>query len=143
MLIGEYQHSIDEKGRVFMPSKLREDLGVKFIVTRGIGNCLFVFSMDEWQTLSAKLKTLPLTDRSAQEFLRTFYAGACECEPDKQGRVLLPQRLRDHANLTGEAVIIGVMSRVEIWSKEDWTVYNDRSAKDYDETLKQLSLLGI
>lgn len=143
MLIGEYQHSIDEKGRVFMPSKLREDLGVRFIVTRGIGKCLYVFSMDEWQALSAKLKSLPLTDRSAQDFLRNFYAGACECEPDKQGRALLPQRLRDHANLTGEAVIIGVMSRVEIWSKEDWAAYNELSAKDYEETLKQLSLLGI
>jgi MraZ protein len=126
-----------------MPSKLREDLGVKFIVTRGIGSCLYVFSLEEWQNFSSKLKSLPLTDRSAQDFLRMLFASACECEPDKQGRILLPQRLRDHAHISGEAVVIGVMSRVEIWSKEDWAKYNERSANDYDETLKQLSLLGI
>ena len=143
MLIGEYQHSVDEKGRVFMPSKLREDLGSKFIATRGIGRCLFVFSQEEWMNFSTKLRSLPMTDRSAQDFLRMLFASACECEPDKQGRILLPQRLREHAHIAGDAVIIGVMSRVEIWSKEDWAAYNEQSSKEYEDTLKQLSQLGI
>lgn len=143
MLIGEYQHSVDDKGRLFMPSKFREDLGPKFIVTRGIGKCLFVFSPEEWSNFATKLRTLPMTDTAAQDFLRMLFASACECEPDKQGRILLPQRIRELAGIAGEAVIIGVMSRAEIWSKANWEQYNQRTSEEYEQTLAKLSALGI
>ena len=144
MLIGEYNHSIDTKGRVFMPAKFREDLGERFVVTRGIGKCLFVFSLEEWKALAAKLKEIPLADRSLQVFLRAFYASASECEVDKQGRILIPQRLRDIAGIQKEVTVIGVMSRVELWSREAWEEYNKLAFDEgFEETLSKLADLGI
>ena len=143
MLIGEYQHGIDTKGRVFIPAKLREDLGEKFIISKGIGNCLFVFPATEWANFSSKLRTLPIADKAAQGFLRMLFASACECELDKQGRTLIPQRLREFAGIKEEAVVIGVMSRAEIWSKENWDAYNEGQAGDFEDTLAKLTELGI
>ncbi|MEZ4357289.1 MAG: division/cell wall cluster transcriptional repressor MraZ [Eubacteriales bacterium] len=143
MLIGEYRHSVDVKGRVFIPSKLREDLGEKFIVSKGIGNCLFVFGADEWATFSSRLKTLPIADKAVQDFLRMLFASACECELDKQGRALIPQRLRNHAGISDDAVIIGVMTRAEIWSGENWDKFNERQSEDFESALEKLSELGI
>lgn len=143
MLIGEYTHSLDPKGRVFMPARFREELGEKFIVSRGIGKCLFVFSVEVWTEFTAKLKTIPLTDQKAQVFLRMLFASASECEVDKQGRVLLPQRLRDYAHLEKEVSVIGVMSRVELWAREEWEAYNEASQEDYEQTLEKLAELGI
>ena len=120
MLIGEYTHNIDAKGRIFMPAKFRDDLGESFIVTKGVGKCLFVFSSEEWENFAGKLKGLPISDVAAQSFTRMLFASACECEGDKQGRILLPQRLRDHIGVTKETVIIGVMTRAEICSNEVW-----------------------
>src|SRR5690606_32325304 len=99
MFIGEYQHTIDDKGRVIMPSKFREDLGPNFIMTKGLDNCLFVYPIEEWQILEEKLRTLPLTNRDARAFVRFFFAGATECVLDRQGRVLIPGNLREHAKL--------------------------------------------
>ena len=124
MFIGEYQHTIDNKGRIIMPSKFREALGSTFIMTKGLDNCLFVYPQEEWQILENKLRALPLTNRDARAFVRFFFAGASECILDKQGRVLIPANLREHAKLEKEAVIIGVASRIEIWSKEEWNSYN-------------------
>ncbi len=143
MLIGTYAHNVDAKGRVFMPAKLREELGEQFVVTKGVGKCLFVFSMEEWERFSAKLKDLPISNSAAQSFLRMLFANACECNPDKQGRVLIPQRLRDYIGIIKEAVVTGVMTRAEIWSKEGWDAYCETSDSEYEQTLEKLSELGI
>ena len=120
MLIGEYEHTIDAKGRLSMPSKLRRDMGEAFIVTKGLDGCLFAFSQDEWKNFETKLKSLPLSDKNARNFVRFFLAGATECEIDKQGRFLIPSNLRETAKLEKDAVIIGVGTRLEIWDKEIW-----------------------
>ncbi|MBQ9942477.1 MAG: division/cell wall cluster transcriptional repressor MraZ [Christensenellaceae bacterium] len=143
MLIGEYSHNLDPKGRVFIPAKFREELGEKFIVSRGIGQCLFVFAENAWIELAGKLKSIPITDQKAQVFLRMLFASACECEPDKQGRILLPARLREYAGFQKEVVAIGVMSRVELWAAETWDSYSAASGEDYEETLQKLAELGI
>ena len=108
MLIGEYEHSLDAKGRLIMPSKLREDIGEKFIITKGLDGCLFGFSKQEWTNFEEKLKTLPLTNKNARDFVRFFLSGATECEIDKQGRFLIVANLRQYASMEKEVVIIGV-----------------------------------
>lgn len=143
MLIGEYAHNLDPKGRVFVPAKFREELGENFIVTRGIGKCLFVFSKDAWVELAQKMKTIPITDQSSQVFLRMLFASASECEPDKQGRILLPGRLREYAEMEKEITAIGVMSRVELWSEKNWAEYNRHANDEYEATLTKLAELGI
>lgn len=143
MFIGEYQHTIDNKGRVIMPSKFREDLGSNFIMTKGLDNCLFVYPIEEWQVLEEKLRSLPLTNRDARAFVRFFFAGATECILDKQGRVLIPGNLREHAKLIKDAVIIGVAARIEIWSKEEWAAYNEDDSLSYDNIAEKMAELGI
>ena len=123
MFIGEYEHNVDAKGRVIMPAKLREDIGEKFIVTKGLDGCLFAYSQNEWTNFEEKLKTLPLTNKNARDFVRFFLSGAVECEIDKQGRFLIPSNLRQYATLDKEIVIIGVGTRIEIWSKATWKDY--------------------
>ena len=124
MFIGEYEHNLDTKGRVTMPAKLREDIGDSFIVTKGLDGCLFAYSQTEWTNFEEKLKSLPLTNKNARDFVRFFLSGAIECEIDKQGRFLIPGNLRTYAKLEKEVVIIGVGTRIEIWNKEDWTKYS-------------------
>ncbi|MCF6466501.1 division/cell wall cluster transcriptional repressor MraZ [Clostridium sp. Cult2] len=143
MFIGEYQHIIDNKGRVIMPSKFRDDLGSNFIMTKGLDNCLFVYPNEEWQVLEKRLRSLPLTNRDARAFVRFFFAGATECILDKQGRVLIPSNLREHAKLEKDAVIIGVAARIEIWSKEEWIAYNDDDSLSYDSIAEKMAELGI
>ena len=118
--MGEYNHSIDAKGRIIVPSKFREKLGDRFIVTKGLDGCLWVFSTTEWETFSEKLTSLPVARKDARNFSRFFLAGATEAETDKMGRILLPQVLRDYAKLDKDAVLIGAGTRVEIWNKEAW-----------------------
>ena len=141
--MGEYQHILDDKGRVIMPSKFREDLGLNFIMTKGLDNCLFVYPKEEWAILEEKLRSLPLTNRDARAFVRFFFAGATECTLDKQGRVLIPGNLREHARLMKDAVIIGVSTRIEIWSKEEWNLYNDDESLSYDSIAEKMAELGI
>jgi MraZ protein len=124
LFYGEYQHSVDAKGRVIIPSKLREGLGESFIMTKGLDNCLFAYSTEEWTNLEAKLKSLPFTDKNARAFVRFFFAGASECETDKQGRVLIPPNLRDYAGLDKDVYVIGVSNRVEVWDKDKWEKYS-------------------
>ena len=143
MFIGEYQHTIDPKGRIIMPSRFREGLGEKFVITKGLDGCLFVYSSEEWSNLENKLKTLPLTNKDARAFIRFFFSGAAECEVDKQGRILIPSTLREFANLEKELVITGVSTRIEIWSKDKWEAYNDDSGMDADTIAEKMSLLGI
>lgn len=118
MLIGEYQHSLDPKGRVNFPARLREGLGARFIITKGLDNCLFVYSEEEWKVLEDKIRALPVSKaRSLQRFL---FAGAVDVEPDKQGRVLIPANLREYAGLTKDVMVIGASVRAEIWDKDKW-----------------------
>lgn len=120
MFMGEFNHSIDAKGRLIVPSKFRGALGEHFVVTKGLDGCLWVFPQDEWQQFSDKLTSLPVARKDARDFSRFFLAGASEAETDKMGRILIPQVLRDYAKLDGEAVLIGAGSRVEIWNKAAW-----------------------
>ena len=143
MLLGEYEHSIDTKGRIAMPAKLREGLGAKFIITKGLDGCLFVYAMDEWQRVEQKLASLPMSRKTARDFTRFLFGGACEAECDKQGRVLLPANLRRYAALERDAVIVGVGSRAEIWDTAKWQQYNEESAEDVNELAEQLADLGI
>ena len=124
MLTGQYTHSIDAKGRVNFPAKLREELGERFIITRGLDNCLFVYSVDEWDQLAAKLHELPISKSAPLN--RFFFAGAAEAEPDKQGRVLLPAHLREYAGLDRDVTIAGVSNRAEIWDSERWEMQNEQ-----------------
>ena len=143
MLIGEYEHSLDAKGRLIMPAKLREDVGEKFIVTKGLDGCLFGFSQKEWDNFQEKLKTLPLTNKNARDFVRLFLSGAIECELDKQGRFLITGNLREYGNLEKEAVIIGVGTRIEIWNKDKWKEYNSEENISADELAENMTMLGI
>lgn len=143
MFIGEFNHTVDIKGRISMPSKFREKIGEVFYITKGLDDCLFVFPKDEWEIFENKLKTLPLTNKSARTFVRLFFSGATECSLDKQGRMLLPQSLRDHGSIVKDAVLIGVGTRIEIWSKDVWEDYNNPDNISYDEIAEQMAELGI
>lgn len=138
MFMGEYQHSIDAKGRLAVPAKFREALGEKFVVTKGLDNCLFVYPMEEWKTLEQKLKALPFTKADARAFVRFFFSGATECELDKQGRILLPANLREYSTLEKDVVVIGVSTRVEIWSKEQWEKYSTEAGDSYEEIAEKI-----
>lgn len=118
MLIGQYEHNLDIKGRMIFPVKFREDLGERFIATKGTDACVAVYSFDEWQTLAEKVKHLP--ESKAALLKRFFFAGAVEVEPDKQGRIVLPAHLRGYAGLDKDVVVVGVLDKVEIWDKTRW-----------------------
>lgn len=143
MLIGEYEHSLDAKGRLIMPAKLRADMGEKFIITKGLDGCLFVFSQIEWSNFESKLKELPLTNKNARDFVRFFLSGATECEIDKQGRFLLVSTLRAYAEIIKEVIIIGVGTRLEIWEKEKWKKYNSTENISADTIAENMTILGI
>lgn len=130
MLMGEYHHSIDEKGRIIIPSKLREELGENVIVTRGLDDCLFIYSYKEWMALVTKLKTLPFTKKDARSFTRIFLSGAVMNEFDKQGRIKISSPLMQYASLSKDCVIIGVNDRLEIWSYEKWNNFMNQSKKE-------------
>ena len=143
MLIGEYEHSLDAKGRLIMPAKLRTDMGEKVIITKGLDGGLFVFSQNEWSNFESKLKELPLTNKNARDFVRFFLSGATECEIDKQGRFLLVNTLREYAEITKEVIIIGVGTRLEIWNKEKWKKYNSDENISADTIAENMTMLGI
>ena len=141
MFMGEYNHTIDTKGRLIIPSKFREQLGEEFIVTKGLDGCLFVFPQDEWQAFEEKLRTLPLTQKGARQFTRFFVAGAASCELDKQGRILVPATLREFAGLEKDVVLTGNINRIEIWSKEKWNENNNYD--DMDAIAENMAEMGI
>lgn len=138
MFMGEYQHSIDEKGRMIVPAKFRDALGPQFIVTRGLDNCLFVYPKEEWAVLEQKLKSLPLMKADARAFTRFFFSGATECELDKQGRINIPNNLCEYAKLAKDCVVLGVSNRVEIWSKPIWESYYQQSEDSFNEIAEKL-----
>lgn len=143
MLMGEYIHTLDTKGRLILPAKFRDELGQRFIATKGLDDCLFVYAKDEWAILEEKLKRLPLGKPEARAFVRFFFSGAAEVECDRQGRVLLPNNLREHAKLDKDVVVIGVSNRIEIWDKERWTAYNEHIAPTVAQVAENLIDLGI
>lgn len=141
MFSGEYQHTIDAKGRIIMPVKFRDALGERFVVTKGLDRNLLVFSMEEWQKFYEKLSTLPLANKNSRGFARLFLAGAIECETDKQGRILLTQPLKEYASLIKDVTVIGNGDKLEIWSTENWNEYLD--GIDTDQIADNLCELGI
>ncbi|NMM61426.1 division/cell wall cluster transcriptional repressor MraZ [Clostridium sp. P21] len=142
MFIGEYEHALDNKNRIIIPSKFREELGSKFILTKGLDGCLYAYPSDEWRMLESKLRKLPLTSKNARAFVRFFFSGANEMELDKQGRTLIPQSLLEYGEIKKEIVSIGVSNRLEIWSKERWIQYNSSNI-DFNQIAEQMSELGI
>ncbi|MFD1038086.1 division/cell wall cluster transcriptional repressor MraZ [Virgibacillus byunsanensis] len=138
MFMGEYQHSIDTKGRIIVPAKFRDELGESFVVTRGLDKCLFAYPMDEWKLLEEKLKKLPLTKKDARAFTRFFFSGAVECEVDKQGRINIPGPLRKYAVLDKDCVVIGVSNRIEFWANENWEDYFNDSEESFSEIAENL-----
>ena len=130
MFMGEYHHNIDEKGRLILPAKFRNELVTNFIVTRGLEKCLYVYSESEWNNIVAKLKTLPFTKKDVRIFVRTFFSGATECEFDRLGRISITSPLVSYADIYKECIIIGANDRLEIWSKELW---EDFLNKNYDK----------
>ncbi|NTW72194.1 MAG: division/cell wall cluster transcriptional repressor MraZ [Eubacteriaceae bacterium] len=143
MFIGEYQHNVDIKGRLIIPSKFREQLGDNFIVTKGLDKCLFIFPLEEWNKFEDKLKTLPISSKDARAFTRFFFAGAAECELDKQGRIMIPANLREYAQTDKETYIIGVSNRLEVWNSENWEQYNKEDDLSYDAIAEKMAMLGI
>ena len=138
MLMGEYHHSIDEKGRLIIPSKFRYELGSEFIITRGLDKCLFIYSKAEWEKIVSKLRTLPFTKKDARDFSRFFLSGAAVCEFDKQGRINITSPLVHYANLNKNCVIIGVNERIEIWSEEEFSTFMDKSIDSFSDIAENL-----
>lgn len=143
MFMGEYQHSVDKKGRIFIPARFREGLGDHFVLTKGLDGCLFAYPRPEWEALEQKLKSLPLTRSDARAFVRFFFSGAAECEVDKQGRILIPGHLREFAGLERDVVVIGVSSRVEFWSRDRWYEYSSNAATSYEDIAEKLVDLDL
>lgn len=141
MFMGEYSHSIDEKGRLIMPSKFRNELGETFVLTRGLDGCLFAYPKPEWNDLEEKLRSLPLTNKNARKITRFLVSAAASCEMDKQGRILVPTALREYAGLEKEVVVTGNLERVEIWDKTKWTENN--SFEDMDSIEAGLQDCGV
>lgn len=141
MFTGEYNHTVDEKGRLIIPSKFREELGNEFVVTKGLDGCLFVYENDEWKKFEEKLKALPLTNKDARAFARFMLAGAAMVEVDKQGRILLPVNLRIFAELDKDVVLLGVGGRIEIWNRDKWSEASDIT--NIDDIAGKMENLGI
>lgn len=136
--MGEFHHNVDEKGRIIVPAKFRDDLGSSFVLTRGLDQCIFAYPRAEWTQLEQKLKSLPFTKADARAFSRFFFSGACDVDLDKQGRIVLPPNLRTFAKLTKECVVIGVSSRVEIWDRSVWESYYLKSEESFNEIAESI-----
>ena len=143
MLIGEYKHTIDEKKRLAIPSKLRRELGAKAVITRGLDNCLFVFPLSEWQKLVEKLSNLPIGQKDTRGFGRLMLAGASEADLDGLGRILIPDYLKNYAQLRKNVVIAGVYNRLEIWDQIKWNTFKKQSEKEVDNIAERLGNLGV
>ena len=141
MFISEYNHTVDAKGRLIVPSKFREILGDGFVISKGMDGCLFVYANDDWKAFEEKLTSLPLINKEARQFARFFLAGAAQVEVDKQGRILLPASLRSFANLDKDVVLVGVGSRIEIWDKEKYEALS--ADENMDDIANAMEALGL
>ena len=142
-LKGEYNHSVDNKGRMIVPSKLREQLGLSFVVTKGMDKCLYAYPNNEWEIFEGKLRQLPTTNAKARQFVRVFLGSAVDCEVDNQGRINLPKTLRDYADITKDVTIVGVGDKAEIWSKEKLDEMNNSDEFNLDELASGFEELGF
>lgn len=143
MFMGEYQHNIDTKGRLIVPAKFREQLGEKFVVTRGMDGCLFGYPMNDWENFTKKMQDLPLSKAQARQFTRHFFSQASENELDKQGRINIPAPLRNYANLEKNCVIVGVSNRIEIWDEAKWQEIMAESEENFDEIAENMIDFGF
>ncbi|MBI4094498.1 MAG: division/cell wall cluster transcriptional repressor MraZ [Candidatus Liptonbacteria bacterium] len=143
MLLGEFKHNLDTKGRVAIPAKFREKLTAGAIITRGLDNCLFVFALAEWQALAEKLVSLPLAQANSRAFARLMLAGAMDVGLDAQGRILIPDYLRAYAGLGKQAVVAGLYNRIEVWNADAWERYKQKTEGASDEIAEKLGELGI
>lgn len=141
MFRGEYNHTIDDKGRLIIPSRFRYELGESFVLTRGLDGCICIYPQNEWDLLEAKLRELPLTNRNSRLVTRFLVGGAVSCELDKQGRILIPAPLREHAGLTKDVVLVGTLERIEIWDKTRWN--ETCSFDDVEAIAESISDCGI
>ena len=141
MFMSEYNHTVDAKGRLIIPSKFREILGEEFVISKGMDGCLFVYANEDWKAFEQKLTSLPLINKEARQFARFFLAGAAQVEVDKQGRILLPANLREFAGLDKDVVLVGVGSRIEIWRKEKWD--NAVDDENMDAIASAMEALGL
>ena len=138
MFIGEYQHSLDNKARFIVPVKIREQLGDKAVITKGFDKCLFIYTLEEWHNIEKKLAILPFMDKKVRAFSRMFFSGAAEVEVDKQGRVLLPNNLREYAEIIKDVVIMGVSNRIEVWGKESLAEYMSGIDDSYEDLAEEM-----
>ena len=140
MFTGEYNHTVDAKGRLIVPAKFRDQLGDEFVVTRGLDGCLFVYTLDEWHKMEERFREIPMTSKNARKFSRFLFAGAVTCEVDKQGRILLPPVLREYAGITKDVVLAGILSRIEIWDKARWddNTYDEDEMDDVAEYMAEI-----
>jgi len=143
MLLGEYKHNIDPKGRIAVPAKFREKFEAGAIVTRGLDHCLFIFSRSEWESLVQKIISLPLAQADSRAFSRLMLAGATDVALDAQGRILIPDSLREYAHLKKQAVVTGMYTRVEVWDADAWNTYKTKTESAADEIAEKLGELGI
>lgn len=143
MFIGEYNHNIDPKGRLAIPSKFRIKLKAEAVVTKGLDKCLFLYSKEQWQIIAEKLANQPINKAKVRAFSRIMLAGAMEAEFDKQGRIVLPEYLRKYAGLSKKATVAGLYNRVEIWNEKSWTKYSQQAEKNSTTIAEDLEGLGI
>lgn len=143
MLLGEYKHNLDIKGRLAMPVKFRDKMKLGAIITRGLDRCLFAFEAKEWEILSQKIMALPLAQASSRAFVRLMFSGAADLEFDAQGRILIPEPLRKYADLKKQVVITGLYNRIEIWDEDEWNKYKSRAELESNEIAEKLGELGI
>lgn len=142
MFYGEYEHTIDRKGRLIVPAKFREifkeNLVERLFLTRGLDRCLFLFNEEEWKLQEQKFKSIPFTKSEARKFNRLYFSGASEVMPDKQGRILIPRNLKEFAGIKKDVVIVGVSNRIELWSKDSWNGFYESSKESFEETAERL-----
>ena len=143
MLIGEYSHNMDAKGRIIMPAKFRDEIGPVFVLTRGLDGCLFGYPMEQWEILQEKMKQLPLSKKDARSFVRFFYSAAIAAEVDKQGRINIPQTLKDYAKIEKECRIVGVSDRIEIWSNAKWEEFAEAAEESFEDIAENMIDFGL
>lgn len=143
MFIGEYNHNLDEKGRLAIPVKFREELKGGAVVTKGLDGCLFLYPLSEWRILADKLSQLPISQANTRAFARLMLAGAMDVSLDKQGRVMIPDYLRKYINLSKKVIINGLYNRLEVWDEDTWEEYKKKTEADSGEIAEQLGEIGI
>ena len=143
MFMGKYYNSIDAKNRMIVPSKHRDQLGGRCILTKGMDNCLYIYPLTEWEKVVEKVSALPQTDKNVRKYIRDVFANAEECEIDKQGRILIPAELKKRVFIDKELVTMGAMSRIEIWSKEVWEDPDSYPCEEDEDFISQLTKYGF